>query len=151
MTARVEVPKSLVAVTVAELSAATTTERVVLWLGNRVADRVVVREVFVPLQHARCDFFEIPREGMDQLLTRLRARRLMVAAQVHTHPEEAFHSPADDHWAIVRHVGALSLVVPRFCQDTTAEAFREHSLVYRLSEEGEFVLVGADESWTATP
>jgi proteasome lid subunit RPN8/RPN11 len=151
MSVRVEVSKSLVAATVAELRAATTTERVVLWLGERAGGRVVVREVFVPLQHARADFFHIPKEGMTQLLDRLRSRRLMVAAQVHTHPEDAFHSAADDHWAIVRHAGALSLVVPRFCQETTAETFLTDALVYRLSDEDEFVLVDADEAWTATP
>jgi len=36
----------------------------------------------------------------------------MVAAQVHSHPDEAFHSKGDDEWAIVRHEGALSIVVP---------------------------------------
>jgi proteasome lid subunit RPN8/RPN11 len=151
MSGRVEVSKSLVAATVAELRAATTTERMVLWLGERGGGRLVVREVFVPVQHARADFFHIPKEGMTQLLDRLRSRRFMVAAQVHTHPDEAFHSAADDYWAIVRHAGALSLVVPQFCQETTADTFWRDAVVFRLSEDDEFVQVDANEAWTVTP
>ena len=64
--------------------------------------------------------------------------RLMVAAQVHTHPQEAFHSPADDHWAVLRHVGALSLVLPCFARDTTADTFVEQAKVYSLTQADEW-------------
>jgi len=35
-------------------------------------------------------------------------------AQVHSHPTEAYHSEADDRFAIVTAEGGLSLVVPNF-------------------------------------
>jgi len=150
VSAIVEISRRLVASTVTELRASTDTERVVLWLGERMADQIVVRDVFVPVQYSCADFFHIPPRGMDELLRNLRARRLMVAAQVHTHPEAAFHSWADDQWAIVRHTGALSLVVPRFCQDTTSDTFVRDALVYRLSENDQFVLVDAVETFLVT-
>jgi proteasome lid subunit RPN8/RPN11 len=108
-----EVPQHVIAETVEHLRQSNTSERVVLWLGRR--EQVVrILEVYVPLQHAASDYFRIPREGMSALLEYLRSKRLVAAAQVHTHPGRAFHSAADDAWALVRHEGALSFVVPRF-------------------------------------
>lgn len=146
----VEISHKLTAESVAELRQATDKERVVLWLGERVAERIVVRDIFVPIQHAHADEFHIPREGLEQILRHLRARRLMVAAQVHTHPATAFHSEADDRWAIVRHVGALSLVVPCFCQETTTETFVRDAVVFQLSEENEFLLADAIDTYAVT-
>jgi len=108
-------------------------ECVVLWLGRRGGDHVSVQEVYRPRHEARRDMFWITQEGMHELKDRLRSARTMVAAQVHTHPEAAFHSPADDRWAIVRHEGALSLVLPRFALQSTAETFMTDVRIYRLS------------------
>ena len=71
----------------------------------------------------------------------LRSRRVMVAAQVHSHPRDAFHSKADDRWAIVRHEGALSLVVPNFALGTTVATFLDDTKVYRLSMSDQWVEV----------
>jgi len=138
-----EISAAMIAVTVDHLRASRWRERVVLWLGYREEDDVHVRDVFVPIQETEADFFRIPEEGMAQVLARLRPERLMVAAQVHTHPHDAYHSPADDRWAIVRHVGGLSLVVPRFCRHTTAETFVDDAKVYALDEQDRFLEVPA--------
>jgi hypothetical protein len=37
-----------------------------------------------------------------------------VRVQVHTHPEEAFHSETDDVFPLLHEVGFLSLVIPSF-------------------------------------
>jgi hypothetical protein len=112
---------------------------VVLWLAERLDGRLVVRAVFTPIQQASADYFKIPREGMDQLLSKIRDTRYVLAAQVHTHPKRAFHSAADDRWAIVRHEGALSLVVPNFCQKTSAATFMHDAVVYCLTADNKFV------------
>lgn len=57
----------------------------------------------------------------------------MIVAQVHSHPEEAFHSSADDDWAVIRHEGALSLVVPYFAARTTVETFARDLAAFVLS------------------
>jgi proteasome lid subunit RPN8/RPN11 len=110
-------------------------ECVVLWLGKRQASHIGLLHCYKPLQLAKADQFYIPPEGMAALQAKLRAERLMVAAQVHSHPEDAFHSKADDTWAIVRHEGALSLVVPRFASDTFTANFLAQTKIYRFSSQ----------------
>lgn len=130
----VVVSRDIVRTTIEELQHAGRNhqECVVLWLGRREANVVTVQRVFVPIQEAAHDYFHIPREGMTALLAYLRESRLQVAAQVHSHPHEAFHSRTDDLWAIIRHIGALSLVVPSFGLQTTAETFGDDAAVYEL-------------------
>lgn len=139
----VVVPETVITKTLQELhrAGANNCERVVLWLGSRGGGSIDVSEAFVPLQEAEEDYFWIPPEGMSELLSHLRQNRLMIAAQVHSHPEHAFHSEADDRWAIVRHVGALSLVVPFFGLHTTEESFTEDASVFQLSERNRWLEV----------
>lgn len=116
-------------------------ECVVLWLGVRNETNIEVREVYVPEQYAESDFFRIPRAAMADLLRYLRKSRYMIAAQVHSHPYEAFHSHVDDEWAIVRHQGALSLVLPDFGLKTTSDTFVKKASVFRLSADNEWLEV----------
>jgi proteasome lid subunit RPN8/RPN11 len=108
-------------------------ECIVLWLGKRNGDRVWVEEAYLPDQVAEEDMFHIPPPSMTKLYAHLRAKRLMVAAQVHSHPREAFHSLADDRWAIIGHEGALSLVVPYFASKTTVTNFLDQTKVFQFS------------------
>lgn len=117
-------------------------ECVVLWLGKNAGDCITVTQCYRPMQRAKADQFYIPPEGMTTLQAKLRSERLMVAAQVHSHPAQAFHSKADDDWAIVRHEGALSLVIPRFAIDTYADNFLDQVKIYRFSE---------NASWNEVP
>lgn len=108
-------------------------ECIVLWLGKRDNSGWTVEEAYRPEQSARMDQFTIPAVAMQALYAHLKSHRRMLVAQVHSHPEFAFHSRADDVGAIVRHVGALSIVIPHFALRTTAESFVEDSAVFRLS------------------
>jgi hypothetical protein len=107
-------------------------ETVVLWLGRRSTSPETVTEVFRPAQVVDRDYFRIPAPAMRDLLRHLRAKELHLLAQVHSHPEEAFHSYADDRWAIVRHIGALSLVVPWFGLQTRADTFLTDVAAFQL-------------------
>jgi proteasome lid subunit RPN8/RPN11 len=131
---RLVVPCSIVEATLAPLREAGEARRecVVLWLGRRVDDGIHVVAVHEPVQEASEDHFYIPRESIVALLGRLSREGLMVVAQVHTHPEEAFHSAADDRWAIVRHEGALSLVLPHFALSTDATTFWRDVAIFVL-------------------
>jgi hypothetical protein len=115
------------------------TERVALWLANRSDAALDVREMYIPEYEATSDYFHIGRTAMAKLMEHLRNARLMIGAQLHTHPAEAFHSAADDRWAIVRHAGALSVVVPHFARFTTPENFLEQAKVFRLSATNEWL------------
>jgi len=135
MNSLVIVPTRVIQETLADLQAAgrRESERVVLWLGRRNNGQINIESLWVPEQQAGYDFFDIPPQAMEALFAELRNRRLMVAAQVHTHPRRAFHSLADDKWAIVRHTGALSLVLPTFALRTEPGTFVRDTAVFVLS------------------
>jgi len=64
-------------------------ERVVLWLSPRpLSTAPIIVEAYVPEQEADADYFRIPPSGMTALMTHLRERRLVLAAQVHSHPAD---------------------------------------------------------------
>jgi len=109
-------------------------ERVVLWLAVKNETPLTIREVFVPEQESSWGNFRIPRNSMMDLMRHLRVARMFIAAQVHSHPFEAFHSPIDDEWAVVRHVDALSLVLPYFAINTSSDSFVDDTAVFKLSE-----------------
>jgi proteasome lid subunit RPN8/RPN11 len=120
-------------------------ECVVFWLGRPSPQGIKVVNVYRPQQHATEDMFLIPPDSMVDLRATLRRDRVMVAAQVHSHPQEAFHSLADDRWAIVRHVGALSLVVPEFAAHTRVDTFLKHTKVFRYAPSAQWCEVPIDE------
>lgn len=108
-------------------------EGIVLWLGQHCDHAITVQEVYEPVHEAASDYFRIPPVAMEMLKSHLRTSRSLVAAQVHSHPRQAFHSAADDLWALVRHEGALSLVAPHFCQFVTPGTFLEDMAVFQLA------------------
>lgn len=109
-------------------------ETVVFWLGK--GD--VVDEVYRPEQSVAVDYFHLPGSSMRALMDYLKKDRRRILAQVHSHPGQAFHSKADDKWAVIRHQGALSLVLPTFASKTTVQNFFEQSATYTLSAEDEW-------------
>jgi len=120
-------------------------ERVVLWLSPRgETAEYTIAEFFVPRQETAEDYFRIPPDSMRELMAHLRDRRLSLRAQVHSHPKDAFHSRADDKWAIVRHEGALSIVVPRFAADTTPENFLARIAAFQLSSDDRWLGVATE-------
>ena len=110
-------------------------ETVVLWLGHATAEVTQITEAYRPDQEAAFDRFHISSEAMRAVMAHLRKTRAKIVAQVHSHPREAFHSAADDEWAIVRHAGAHSLVVPNFAEDTTLNNFFDQVAAYELSSD----------------
>jgi proteasome lid subunit RPN8/RPN11 len=117
-------------------------ERVVFWLGHRnEAGRCTVVETYTPQQEAAVDYFRIPPDGMIAFMRHLRRQHVVLLAQVHSHPDAAFHSLADDKWAVVRHVGGLSIVVPTFAFGATAANFETRSAVFCLTSDDRWLLV----------
>ena len=56
---------------------------------------------------------EVTEQGKRELAARLPAG-FRYLARVHSHPAQAFHSPADDANPALTHEGAISVVVPYF-------------------------------------
>ena len=85
----------------------------VLWVSSWHDPDRITRVVHS--QHSGHAFgFKLEDSFINQLWLELAASRSGVRVQVHTHPEEAFHSRTDDGWPIVHTVGFLSLVIPNF-------------------------------------
>ena len=116
-------------------------ERVALWLsGASPRTPALVVEAHEPDQIADVDYFRLPPQSMRTLMAHLAATRRRIVAQIHTHPGRAYHSEVDAEWAIVRHVGAISLVLPKFAASTTPANFLRQAKVYEFSAEGDWVL-----------
>ena len=139
-------PTSLIGITLAHLREAghRRCECVVLWLGHKDKSSIMIEEIYHPQQIAKEDMFHIPHSGMNALYDHLRKNRYMVAAQVHSHPLHAFHSEADNRWAIIRHEGALSLVVPNFAMNITAHNFLDHTKTYIFSAKAQWVEISTN-------
>jgi hypothetical protein len=116
----------------------------VLWLGRRDAGATEIMEAYVPECESESHRFWIPAPSMAALMRHLRETDTYLAAQVHSHPDEAFHSDADDEWAIVRHLGALSLVVPHFAAQTTPETFLADIAAFALNADNRWIEVASN-------
>ncbi len=120
-------------------------EGVMLWLGRRSALDSEVREAYEPLYQSKADQFVVPQEGMSALMDRICITGHAVVAQVHSHPEHAFHSLADETWALVKHVGAYSIVLPWFCTNTTTENFWQEASVFVMQPNGRWLELSPTE------
>jgi hypothetical protein len=109
-------------------------EGLVLWLGKLEEGRAHVTLAFTPEQEGISSddglAYFVSGEALFQLNQSLAESGLRLIAQVHSHPQEAYHSEADDEYAIVTEDGGLSLVVPDF---GNALAHPASWAVYRLS------------------
>lgn len=143
MSVSFSISKGLVEQTLADLRVAgrRNSEGIVLWFAPR-ANRRTISKVLVPIHNASDDYFDITPEGNRQLREICQRERLILEAQIHTHPEHAFHSKADDRLAVVRHVHALSIVLPDFAARTTVDNFITHSAAFMLAE---------DDTWVNVP
>jgi hypothetical protein len=72
-------------------------------------------------------------------MKKLKATRMMLVAQMHTHPLEAFHSPADDRWAILRHLNAYSIVLPWFASTTSLNNFKTNAATFVLNHSNNWI------------
>jgi proteasome lid subunit RPN8/RPN11 len=141
MTAKIECPESVVEETLAVLRSGgvQNCEAMVLWLSERgQSDPTIVTEVYVPEQQVAVDYFCLSASSVRILMRHLKDQKLRIVAQVHSHPGPAFHSDADNEWAIVRHEGAVSIVVPNFARGVNVQSFFGHSATFKLT---------ASDSW----
>ena len=122
-------------------------EGLVLWLGEFEPNtgKAYVTQAFVPEQksisHEDGVGYFVSAETLFQLNRDLSETGLRLIAQVHSHPREAYHSEADDRYAIVTAEGGLSLVVPNFgrapAHPTAWAVYRLHGRDWRELSAGE--------------
>jgi hypothetical protein len=86
---------------------------------------------FAPQQVTGRYFYRIPDSETFRVIEYVADRNWVVPIQLHSHPEEAFHSPVDDECAFVQHRNGISIVVP----DSAAFPdllFLDKAIVYAL-------------------
>ncbi len=94
-------------------------EGLVLWLGHVESDNIsYVKRILVPPQDSITSEngvgYFVTSETLFSLNKFLSETGLRLLAQVHSHPDRAYHSTADDRYCIVTTEGGFSIVVPIF-------------------------------------
>ena len=133
------VPANLIAWTENQLREAgrDVAERFVLWSGHQRERTFDVEAAHVPEQTAyRLDTglcVRVEGPALHKLNDWLFEHGHRLAAQVHAHPDEAYHSDTDDAYPIVTALGGLSLVAPHFCASVL---LGRGCAAYRLTRSG---------------
>lgn len=93
-------------------------EGIGLLLGVLEDDTFTVTTALVPRQSAyRTEnglLYHVEGEELHRINVWAYQNKLLLIAQIHSHPQEAFHSETDDSFAIVSSIGGFSIVVPNF-------------------------------------
>lgn len=110
-------------------------EGVVLWAGQLREHGCAIERVIIPRQITGPLFYRIPDDETFRVIDELHAAGLVVPVQVHSHPEDAYHSPVDDERAFVQHEHGISIVVPDFGAISDTAFFRD-AKTYRLTSDG---------------
>lgn len=114
-------------------------EGVALFAGSISGSTFIVKAAIIPQQYtSRSEeglMYMVKGEELHRINMWLYHNKMSLVAQIHSHPNEAYHSEADDAYPIITTVGGISIVVPNFgfgliCKDDWA--------VYRLSENGDW-------------
>jgi hypothetical protein len=113
-------------------------ESLVFWGGSVDSGKATITHVFVPKGEGVSKHplqVRVDDHVIAALCGQLDPPRLMLLGQVHTHRDEAFHSPSDDRFSLDT-PGYLSLVVPNFGRGD-ASAWHEWA-VYECQGRGRF-------------
>jgi hypothetical protein len=138
MVDRFEVPSAVVADTERSLrhAGARSRELFVVWTGVLDGSSFNVRVGHVPPQTSYRTrdglLVRVDGDALHQLNIWLYEHQQLLGAQVHAHPDRAYHSDTDDTFPIVTTLGGLSLVVPDFCR----RGLLPRSAAYRLTPSG---------------
>jgi hypothetical protein len=111
-------------------------EGFILWSGNISGEETFYfRSSIIPEQHAMLTetglLVTVEGRTLFEVNRAIHSRNEILAAQVHSHPTDAYHSETDDTYPLVTLLGALSVVVPHFARNAPGDI--ETWAWYRLS------------------
>jgi hypothetical protein len=147
---RFVIPVAIVHESLATMGAAATNgdEAFVVWSGKATGDTFTFSRAIVPPQNAHKTphglLVTVDGEALYELNRDCHRRGELLAGQIHAHPTEAYHSPADDDLAIVAVPGGLSIVVPDFARDGLKTVARW--ACFRLGADGRWSPLTSDVS-----
>jgi len=116
-------------------------EGVALLLGRADGAKVSVLQCVRPTARTGAGHFVIEARAMARVVARAMDSELQIVGQVHTHPQEAFHSAGDEEGANIRYEGFISIVIPDYGDHLPA---RSGWAVYRFCEDGGWQPLGVD-------
>lgn len=112
-------------------------ELFVLWSGQQRGKVCEVLAGHVPRQTSYKSrkglLVRVEGDALHKLNRWLFEHEQTLVAQLHAHPDDAYHSGTDDTYPIVTQLGGLSLVAARFCEDGLIS---DSTAAFRLHEEG---------------
>jgi hypothetical protein len=124
-------------------------EGVVLFAGRleeQNSETFCVEETIVPKQLSMSLeeglLYAVDGEELHRINVHLHEHKMMLIAQLHSHPGMAYHSQTDDDYAIITKTGGLSIVVPNFGTD---DIDISHWAVYRL-DKNEWVELSTEDA-----
>lgn len=106
-------------------------EGVALWPAKLVKEICQIGPAIIPQQITGPRMYQIPADESFRIIKSTAKQNLVIPIQIHSHPASAYHSEADDEYAFLQHLNAISIVVPRFGHFDPDE-FLEHAVFYRL-------------------
>ena len=104
-----------------------------LWAGVSEGKRFFVREAIIPDQTGHRSpegvCVAVGADELHRINVWLYEHEMTLIAQLHSHPDEAYHSDTDDAYPIATTLGALSLVLPYYAKQPFSV---KSCAVYRL-------------------
>ena len=89
-------------------------EGIVYLLGQTDGHTSLAAAVFRPSAITTRGSFHVDKLAMRPLIDAASAAGLKVVGQLHTHPQEAYHSAGDEAGALIRFNGFVSIVLPDY-------------------------------------
>jgi len=109
-------------------------EGMALFAGKQKGNTFEILETIIPRQNSyRLEsglMYAVDADELHRINVWLFNNGFRIIAQIHSHPNEAYHSETDNQYPIVATIGGISIVVPRFASDPIDI---DNWAVYRLS------------------
>jgi Prokaryotic homologs of the JAB domain len=123
-------------------------EAVGLFYGVQQEEIFEITDTLIPEQKSyRTEhglLYMVPGEELYRLNVWAYEKSVRLIAQVHSHPQEAFHSETDDDYPIMTTTGGYSIVIPDFAEGPIDFKFWE---VYQLMPEKGWTHISEKEIW----
>ena len=113
-------------------------EAFAMWVGKEKNTNFIIKDVWIPTQYNTILSYYVPDIDVHKINVEMNKKEYSAIAQLHSHPENAFHSCIDDNNSILTLPGSFSIVVPDFGNISIRDSLNK-MVVYRLINE-EWVL-----------
>ena len=118
-------------------------EALALWVGTESSNIFKIKKVWFPNQENSIISYYVSDIDVHLINVKLNKMKFSAIAQIHTHPDSAYHSLIDDQYPILVLPGSFSIVVPDLGNKSANKILNEMA-IYRLIS-GEWILQPKEE------